>query len=103
MKWLFGIFWLLSTCSFSFAQSPSYILDHYLEQAQNNSPLLKDLKNLVSSAKLDSMRLRAGLRPQVTGTSNGLFAPVINGFGYAGAITFFQTFKKNVGVFLLFF
>lgn len=97
MKWLFGFILSIFAFSVSVAQT-SYTLDHYLEQAQNNSPLLKDLKNQLSSAKVDSMRLRAGLRPQVTGTSAGLAAPVIGGFGYAGAITNNQTFSALVGV-----
>ena len=96
MKWLLSIILCAFTYSVSLAQT--YTLDHYLEAAQNNSPLLKDLKNQISSAKLDSMRLRAGLKPQVTGTSAGAFAPVINGFGYAGAITNVQTLNALVGV-----
>lgn len=96
MKWLFGVILCTFTCSASLAQT--YGLDHYLELAQNNSPLLKDLKNQISSAKLDSMRLRAGLKPQVAGTSAGLFAPVIRGFGYAGAVTNVQTLSALVGV-----
>jgi len=97
MKWLFGVILSAFTCSVSLAQSTNN-LDHYLELAQNNSPLLKDLKNQISSAKLDSMRLRAGLKPQVTGTSNALFAPVIHGYGYAGAVTNVQTVSALVGV-----
>lgn len=97
MKWLFGVIIGVLISSVSVAQT-TYTLDHYLELAQNNSPLLKDLKNQISSAKLDSMRLRAGLKPQVTGTSAGLFAPVIHGYGYAGAITNVQTFDALVGV-----
>jgi len=96
MKRLFGIISLLLACNVSFSQT--YNLDHYVELAEKNSPLLKDLKNQVSSAKLDSMRLRAGLKPQVTGTSNGLFAPVVNGYGYAGAVTNVQTLSALVGV-----
>src|SRR5438309_6052423 len=96
MKWLFGIILFLFNYSVSLAQT--YTLDHYLEAAQNNSPLLKDIKNQISSAKLDSMRLRAGLKPQVTGTSAGLFAPVVNGYGYAGAVTNVQTLSALVGV-----
>jgi outer membrane protein TolC len=96
MKWLLSIILCAFTCSVSLAQT--YTLDHYLEAAQNNSPLLKDLKNQISSAKLDSMRLRAGLKPQVTGSSAGAFAPVVNGFGYAGAITNVQTLNALVGV-----
>jgi outer membrane protein TolC len=89
MKRFIGVILVLLICSASFAQTQT--LDHYLELAQNNSPLLKDLKNQISSAKLDSMRLRAGLKPQVTGTGDGRFAPVINGFGYSSAITNVQT------------
>jgi len=96
MKWLSGVFVCLSFCSVSLAQT--YSLDHYLELAQKNSPLLKDLKNQISSARIDSMRLRAGLKPQVTGTSAGAFAPVINGYGYAGSVTNIQTVNALVGV-----
>jgi len=96
MKRFFGVILFIITCSVSLAQTQT--LDHYLALAQNNSPLLKDLKNQISSAKLDSMRLRAGLKPQVTGTSAGLFAPVVSGYGYAGAITNVQTLSALVGV-----
>lgn len=96
MKWLFSVILFVLTFSVTLAQT--YNLDHYLEAAQNNSPLLKDLKNQVASAKLDSMRLRAGLKPQVNATSAGFFAPVINGYGYSGAITNVQTFNALLGV-----
>jgi outer membrane protein TolC len=96
MKRFFGVLLSVFTCSVTLAQTQT--LDHYLQLAQNNSPLLKDLKNQISSAKLDSMRLRAGLRPQVTATSAGLFAPVVNGYGYSGAITNVQTLSALVGV-----
>jgi outer membrane protein TolC len=96
MKRFFGVILFLLICAASFAQTQT--LDHYLELAENNSPLLKDLKNQISSAKLDSMRLRAGLKPQVTGTSDARFAPVINGFGYSSAITNVPTLSALVGV-----
>jgi outer membrane protein TolC len=96
MKWFSCILPFIFFCSASVAQT--YSLDHYVELAQKNSPLLNDLKNQVSSARIDSMRLRAGLKPQVTGTGAGAFAPVINGFGYAGAITNVQTLSALVGV-----
>ena len=96
MKWLFSVILCAFTYSVSLAQT--YTLDHYLELAQNNSPLLKDLKNQVASAKLDSMRLRAGLKPQVTASSAGLYSPVINGYGYSGAITNEHTLSALVGV-----
>lgn len=96
MKWLTCIFLFIFFCSASQAQT--FTLDHYIDLAQKNSPLLKDLKNQVSSARIDSMRLRAGLKPQVAGTGAGAFSPVINGYGYAGAITNVQTLSALVGV-----
>ena len=62
-------------------------LDYYLTHAINNSPLIKDLQNQVLSFSLDSQIVRATLRPQVTGNSNNMYAPVINGYGYDEVIT----------------
>src|SRR5665213_703034 len=96
MKWFLSLFF--STIIFTFSLAQSYTLDHYVQTAKSKSPLLKDLRNQVAMSQLDSLRLRAGLLPQVTGSSNGLFAPVINGFGYAGAITNVNTFNALVTV-----
>jgi outer membrane protein TolC len=85
MKWFFSIILCTLTCSVSLAQT--YTLDHYLEVAKGNSPLLKDLRNQIAANQVDSLRLLAGYKPQVNANSGGLFAPTINGFGYAGAIT----------------
>jgi outer membrane protein TolC len=62
-------------------------LDYYVEQALNNSPLLNDYRNQVQTNLLDSERIRATYKPQVTGTSTNSYAPVIKGFGYDNAIT----------------
>jgi len=84
MKLFFSvIFWAL-TCSVSLAQT--YSLDHYLEAAKNNSPLLKDLRNQIASNQIDSLRLRAGYKPQVNANSAGVYAPIVNGYGYSEAI-----------------
>jgi outer membrane protein TolC len=85
MKFLYGLFICLFTSSVSLAQT--YTLDHYLEIAKNNSPLLKDLHNQVLSNQVDSLRLRAGLKPQVNANSGGLYAPIVDGYGYSEAIT----------------
>jgi outer membrane protein TolC len=85
MKWFFSILICLSSYSISNAQS--YSLDHYLQMAQANSPLLKDLQNQIASNQIDSLRLRAGLKPQVNINSGGLYAPVVKGYGYSEAIT----------------
>lgn len=97
MKWLFAVLLSLITCSLATAQN-AYTLEHYLQLAESNSPLLKDLKNQISAARLDSMRLRAGLKPQVNASTTALVAPVIHGYGYAGAITNGQTFSAVAGV-----
>jgi len=80
------------------AETQAQDLDHYLNTALKSSPLLKDLNNQIAAGKLDSLRLRAGLRPQVTGNGMGTYAPVINNFGYAAAITNGQTLSALVGV-----
>ncbi|MDP9047000.1 MAG: TolC family protein, partial [Bacteroidota bacterium] len=96
MKFFFGIILSAFICSAALAQNNS--LTYYLETAKSKSPLLHDLQNQVAMSKLDSLRLRAGLLPQVTGSSAGLFAPAYNGFGYAGAITNVHTFNALVTV-----
>lgn len=96
MKRFFGVIISIFIASASLAQTVS--LDHYLEIARSNSPLLKDLNNQIASNQLDSLRLRAGLRPQVAVNSAGLYAPVINGYGYAPAITNEHTLDGLLGV-----
>jgi len=96
MKFFFSVILCTFTCSVLLAQNNT--LDYYLQTAKVNSPLLKDLSNQVLLSKLDSLKLRAGLLPQVTGSSAGLFAPVIHGFGYSGAITNVQTLNALVAV-----
>ena len=96
MKLLFSVIFCVFTCSVSLGQT--YTLDHYLEVAKTTSPLLKDLRNQVALSQLDSLRLRAGLLPQVTGSSAGLFSPVIHGFGYSGAITNVSTLNAILTV-----
>jgi len=85
MKFFFGVILCVFTCSVSLAQI--YSLDHYLDAAKNNSPLLKDLQNQIASNQIDSLRLLAGYKPQVNLNSGGLYAPTSNGWGYASAIT----------------
>lgn len=96
MKLLFSIVWCLLVCSASMAQVNT--LDHFLDAAKSNSPLLKDLHNQIASNQVDSLRLRAGLKPQVNLNSAGLYAPTNNGYGYAAAITNEHTLNALVGV-----
>ena len=96
MKLFFSLFFCILICSVSLAQSQT--LDHYLDIAKSNSPLLKDLHNQVASNQQDSLRLRAGYKPQVNFNSAGLYAPTINGYGYASAITNEHTLNGLVGI-----
>jgi outer membrane protein TolC len=73
-------------------------LDYYLDQALQNSPLLKDYKNQVLSGQIDSQLIRAGYRPQVTGNSTNLWAPTIKGWGYDQAISNGGNFTTVVAV-----
>ena len=62
-------------------------LNEYIQLAQVNSPLLRGYENQILSNRLDSLILKATLRPQVNFLSNDLYAPTIAGFGYDPAIT----------------
>jgi len=96
MRYLYLLFLLLVTGQVIKAQSRS--LNDYLQIAAHNSPLLNDLRNQIASGKLDSVRIRAGFKPQVTASSTGIYAPVIGGYGYEPAITNGQTLNAFVGV-----
>jgi len=96
MKWLFSV--ILCTIFYSVSLAQTNSLDHYLELAKNNSPLLKDLRNQVASNQLDSLRLKAGFKPQVNATSAGLYAPIVGGYGYAEPITNEHTLNGLVAV-----
>lgn len=71
-------------------------VDDYIQKALINSPLLKDFKNQLLSDKMDSAILRAGYRPQVTASSTGTYAPVINGYGYDNALSNGKTFDALI-------
>jgi len=62
-------------------------LDYYLQTGLHNSPLFKDYQAQIESNAIDSERIRAQYRPQVSGSSINSYAPVIHGFGYDNAIT----------------
>lgn len=96
MKRLFSTFIFLHIINAGFSQNNT--LDYFLEQGLRNSPLLKDYQNQVQSNLLDSQRITAGYKPQVTGNSFNSYAPVINGFGYDKAITNGGTFSTLIGV-----
>jgi len=73
-------------------------LDYYLGQALQNSPLLKDYRNQVAAGQVDSELIRAGYRPQVTGSSINVWAPTVKGWGYDQAISNGGNFTTVVAV-----
>jgi outer membrane protein TolC len=73
-------------------------LDYFINQAKTNSPLLNDYQNQLLILSLDSSKIKAGLKPQVSGSSNLLYAPIISGIGYDPAITNGQIVSALVSV-----
>ena len=73
-------------------------LDYYLDQGLANSPLLKDYQNQVTANNIDSQRLKATFRPQLTATSNNTVSPIINGYGYDAVLSNQQSFNEFVNV-----
>jgi outer membrane protein TolC len=73
-------------------------LNDFLNNAVENSPLLKDYKNQVESLRYDSLLLRATFKPQITGSSINSYAPVVNGIGYDEAITNKANVNALIGV-----
>jgi outer membrane protein TolC len=79
-------FLLLVFSSFCAFTQPK-TLDYYINAGLQNSPLLKEYVNQLQLTQIDSMRVRAGLGPQVKALSANSYAPVINGWGYDEIIT----------------
>ncbi|MGI8950320.1 MAG: TolC family protein [Chitinophagaceae bacterium] len=88
------IFFLLP--AILFAQKNA--LDYYLNRALTNSPLLKDYQNQIQQNLIDSERIVASYKPQVTGNSVNTFAPTYNGFGYDYATTNGGNFAELISV-----
>ncbi len=84
MKYLFTVIIVLITYD-SYAQN--HTLDFFIQQAQENSPLIKEYNNQILSTRLDSQLFRASLKTQVNFISSNSYAPVIKGYGYDNAIT----------------
>ncbi len=93
-----GFFFVILLLPFTRLPAQSRNIDYYLDQALHNSPLLRDYQNQVQSNLTDSQRIRAGYGPQVMGTSNNFYAPVIGGYGYDNAITNGAGISAVVGV-----
>ncbi len=71
-------------------------LDYFIDQAIQNSPLLKETNNSILLNKIDSLQILATYRPQVSGISNNYYAPVINGYGYDAILTNIRNFNEQI-------
>lgn len=68
-------------------QAQSRNLEYYLGQGYSTNPQLQDLSNQLSSASLDSLRVRAGQKPQLTANAGAQYAPSFGSIGYDQAVT----------------
>ena len=96
MKYFAAIVLLLLMNAKVFCQNNK--LNFYVGQALANSPLLKDYQNQVQASYYDSLLILAAYKPQVTGSSNNLYAPAIKGWGYDKALTNGANVNALVGV-----
>ncbi|MDB5231509.1 MAG: hypothetical protein JWN76_2314 [Chitinophagaceae bacterium] len=85
MRKILFIFCLLITFA---ATAQRNSLSYYINAAKANSPLLRDYRNQILSARLDSQILRASLKTQVNFIGSATYAPVFaNGWGYDPALS----------------
>jgi len=91
------VFFIAALLLFSYVTSAQQKnLDYFLEQGIQNSPLLKESNNNVLLNQIDSLRILATYKPQVSAISNNYYAPVIHGYGYDEIITNIRNFNEQV-------
>ncbi len=73
-------------------------LDFYLTLAIQNSPLLNDYRNQISSAISDSLLIRAAKKPLVEARSQLQYSPFYHNFGYDEVITDGGNYTAVMGV-----
>jgi outer membrane protein TolC len=73
-------------------------LDFFITQGLSGSPLLKDLNSQIQSNSVDSLLVKAGVKPQVNFNTYFMYAPVINGYGYSEPITNGQNLTSTINV-----
>jgi outer membrane protein TolC len=73
-------------------------LDFYLTRAIQNSPLLNDYRNQISSAISDSLLIRAARKPLVEARSQLQYSPFYRNFGYDEVITDGGNYTAVMGV-----
>jgi len=85
------------TCALH-ALSQEKSLDFFLRQGLSGSPVVKDLNNQIQSNSVDSLLVKAVVKPQVNFDTWLMYAPIINGYGYSEPITNGQNLTSTVNV-----
>ena len=80
----------------SFCQHKS--LSYFVSTAISKSPLLKDYKNQIKGSVIDSLRIDAGYKPQITASSSNTYSPTYKDWGYESAITNGANFSQLISV-----
>ena len=94
MKKIISFIFIISFCIPVLAQEKTLIF--YINEGLQNSPIFKDYNNQKLSNLIDSMRILAGYKPQVSGQSTNSYAPSYNGWGYDYAITNGINFAQQI-------
>ena len=71
-------------------------LDYFLTQGMQNSPLVKETNNNILLNRIDSLRILASYKPQLSGISNNYYAPIIHGYGYDEIITDIRNLTEQI-------
>ncbi len=93
-----SLFLLILICLPVIAFNQTRNLSYYIDKGLQNSPLLKDYSNQISSALVDSLLIRATKLPQVEARSQLLYSPVYGKFGYDEVVTDGGLYTGVVGV-----
>ena len=73
-------------------------LDLFISSGIAKSPLLKDLRNQKRGNAIDSLRIDASYKPQITASSVNSYAPTYKDWGYESAITNGGHFSQLISV-----
>ncbi|MBF9252840.1 TolC family protein [Pontibacter sp. 172403-2] len=72
---------------YQLACAQTHDLNYYLATGLQNSPLLQDYQYQVRSNLIDSLKVYATYKPQVSASGTAMEAPIYRNFGYDEAIT----------------
>jgi len=87
MKYLLILIFFFPSMFLSELQAQTNDLNYYIQRSLENSPLLKDYQNQTVINRMDSLILKATYKPQVNFSANGVYPPIVKGYGYDEVIT----------------